>query len=388
MIPRALAPRLQTLAAQYPVVTVTGPRQSGKTTLTRALFADKPYVNLERPDVRRFAAEDPLAFLSQHANGAVIDEVQNVPDLLSYLQVEVDENPAPGRFILTGSRMLELAHGVGQSLAGRTALLKLLPLSVAELAADRALPDADTLIQRGFLPRIHDQGLDPTQALADYFETYVQRDLRELVAVRDLRQFERFVRLCATRTGQLLNQHSLAADAGVSPKTVAAWLSVLEASFIVFLLPPFYANIGRRLVKSPKFYFYDVGLAAFLLGIESPVHVAAHPLRGALFETLVVTEVLKWRFNRGQVNNLNFYRDSNGNEVDIVWQQDDGWRALEVKAGQTLYQEAFKTLSAFAQLQPNTRAGLVYGGNEVQHRGTADAVPWNRVVQWLEEPER
>ncbi|MDP2821307.1 MAG: ATP-binding protein [Sulfuritalea sp.] len=311
-----------------------GPRQSGKTTLTRALFADKPYVNLERPDMRAFAADDPPAFLRQHANGAVIDEVQNVPELLSYLQVEVDENPTPGRFILTGSRMLEVARGVSQSLAGRIALLKLLPLSLAELAADRALPNADTLIQRGFLPRIHDQGLDPTQALADYFETYVQRDLRELVAVRDLRRFERFVRLCATRTGQLLNQNSLASDAGVSPKTVAAWLSVLEACFIVFTLPPFHAKLGKRLVKSPKLYFYDVGLAAFLLGIESPAHVAAHPLRGALFETLVVTEVLKWRFNRGQVNNLHFYRDSNGNEA--------------------------------------------------QHRGTADAVPWQMIAQWLD----
>lgn len=388
MIPRALARRFRTLATQYPVVTLTGPRQSGKTTLTRALFPDKPYVNLERPDVRRYAAEDPLAFLRRYANGAVIDEVQNVPELLSYIQVEVDERPAPGRFILTGSRMLELAHGVSQSLAGRTALLKLLPLSLAELAADRVLPGADTLIQIGFLPRIHDQNLDPSQALADYFETYVQRDLRELIAVRDLRQFERFVRLCATRTGQLLNQHSLAADAGVSPKTAAAWLSVLEASFIVFLLPPFHANIGKRLVKSPKLYFYDVGLAAFLLGIEAPVHVAGHPLRGALFETLVVAEVLKWRFNRGQGNNLNFYRDSNGNEVDLVWQQDNAWRALEIKAGQTLYPEAFKSLSAFAQLQPDTRLGLVYGGDEAQRRGAGDALPWNRVAPWLEDAEQ
>lgn len=384
MIPRTLSARIKQLADQYPVITLTGPRQSGKTTLTRSLFDDKPYVNLERPDIRAFAAADPLAFLHQHANGAVIDEVQNVPELLSYLQVEVDENPTPGRFILTGSRMLEVAHGVSQSLAGRTALLKLLPLSLAELATDRALPDADTLIQRGYLPRIHDQGLDPTQALADYFQTYVQRDLRELVAVRDLRQFERFVRLCATRTGQLLNQNSLAADTGVSPKTVGAWLSVLEASFIVFMLPPFHANLGKRLVKSPKLYFYDVGLAAFLLGIESPSHVAAHPLRGALFETLVVTEVLKWRFNRGQVNNLHFYRDSNGNEVDLVWQQDDSWRAVEVKAGQTLYPEAFNTLTAFAKLQPGTRAGLIYGGIEAQQRGAADAVPWQMIAPWLD----
>ncbi|MFP4226818.1 MAG: ATP-binding protein, partial [Desulfobacterales bacterium] len=290
LIPRTIETVLQRLAGQYPVITMTGPRQSGKTTLCRTAFAYKPYVNLEAPDIRQFARDDPRGFLAQYPDGAVLDEIQRAPDLVSYIQPLVDEDQREGRFIMTGSQQFEVSDTVNQSLAGRTALVKLLPFSLEELQSAIKLPDIDSLILHGFYPRIWDKQLDPTQALGDYFETYIERDLRQLATIKDLNLFERFIRLCAGRIGQLLNLSSLANDAGVSHTTAGNWISILEASYILFLLPPYHRNISKRLVKSPKLYFYDVGLAAFLLGIENARQISRDPLRGNLFENMVIVE--------------------------------------------------------------------------------------------------
>ena len=300
MIEREITPRLTTLFRQYPFVTVTGPRQSGKTTLCRAAFPGLEYANLEAPDQRDFAESDPKGFLAQFSAGAILDEIQRVPELLSYLQVVADERGGNGLFVLTGGKHFRLTDAISQSLAGRTALLRLLPFSMTERRRAGAPGAVDEILYSGFYPRIIDQRLDPTQALADYFETYVERDVRRLGEIRNLSSFQRFVRLCAGRVGQLINLSSLGGDAGVSHTTARDWLTVLEAGYIPFPLPPYYANLGKRLVKSPKLYFCDVGLAAYLIGIENAGQVATHPLRGALFENAVAAEVLKHRFNRGQ----------------------------------------------------------------------------------------
>ena len=319
MIEREITPRLASLFQQYPFVTVTGPRQSGKTTLCRGAFPHLAYANLEAPDQREFASSDPRGFLSQFPEGAIIDEVQHVPDLLSYLQVIGDERGRPGLFVLTGSEQLRLSNAVSQSLAGRTALLRLLPFSLAERRQTGASDQVDDILYSGFYPRILAQGLEPRQALGDYFETYVERDVRRLGEVRNLTSFRTFVRLCAGRVGQLINLTSLGSDAGVSHTTAKEWLTVLEASYIIFQVPPFHANIRKRLIKSPKFYFYDVGLASYLNGIERPEQIATHPLRGPLFENAVVAEALKHRFNRGREHNLSFFRDAQGLECDLLY---------------------------------------------------------------------
>ncbi|MDA8163702.1 MAG: ATP-binding protein [Desulfobacteraceae bacterium] len=365
-------PVLHRLAAQYPVVTVTGPRQSGKTTLCRAAFPDKPYVNLESPDTREFARNDPRGFLATYRAGAILDEIQRVPDLPSWLQPLVDEDQAPGRFILTGSQQFEVMTNVTQSLAGRSALLKLLPLSMEELPGERSASDIDRLLLTGFYPRIHDAGLDPTQALGDYLETYVERDIRQLINLKDLALFDRFVRLCSGRVGQLLNLQGLGSDVGVSHTTARNWLTLLEASYVIFLLPPWHTSIAKRQVKSPKLYFYDVGLAAYLLGAENETHVNRHPLRGNLFENLVVTEALKYRYNRGKRSNLSFWRDARGNEVDLLVEHGPEVMPVEIKAGATVANDWLKGLRAFRDRLPTATSGaLVYGGGEMQRRSEA-----------------
>lgn len=385
MIERHLLPVLLSRAEKQPVVTVTGPRQSGKTTLCRQAFPHKPYTNLERPDLREFARSDPRGFLAQFPTGAVIDEIQRVPDLLSWIQVDVDEHPTPGRFILTGSHQFELSRHIAQSLAGRTALLKLLPLSMAELQAAGTALEVDTLIRMGGYPRIHVEQLDPAMALGDYFETYVQRDLRELVQLRHVVQFEKFVRLAAGRTGQLLNLQSLAADVGVSGHTARDWITWLEASYIVFRLPPWFANIGKRLVKSPKLYFYDVGLAAWLVGITAHRHVATHPLRGNLFENLVVLEVLKSIHNSGSKSDLHFYRDSAGREADVVLEHGGQMTLVEIKSAATIAPDAMRSITAIKHTLGERVNGsaLIYGGDDPQQRRDFDAVPFTNVRAWL-----
>lgn len=386
VLQRHIQPVLLARASALPVVTVTGPRQSGKTTLCRATFSDKPYVNLERPDNREFARSDPKAFLAQWPEGAVLDEIQRVPALLSWIQAEVDEHPAPGRFILTGSHQFDLGHHVSQSLAGRTALLRLLPLSVAELKDAGADTDIDTLIHAGGYPRIHADRLDPAAVLGDYFETYVQRDLRELVAIRQVAQFERFVRLVAGRVGQILNMQSLAGDVGVSGHTVREWISLLETSYIVFRLPPWFANIGKRLIKSPKLYFHDTGLAAWLIGITRRAHLSSHPLRGALFENLAVLEVLKAQHNAGLRPNLHFYRDSAGNEVDLLLEDGNAIELVEIKSALTIAGDAMRTaLSIRRLLGDRVKAcALVYGGAALQVRSDFTARPVATIRSWLQ----
>ena len=381
MITRNIAPLLQQLATQYPVITLTGPRQSGKTTLAKALFPDKPYVTLEDPDVRRFATDDPRGFLASYQRGAVFDEIQRVPQLASYLQGVVDADPQPGRFFLTGSHQFELMTQVSQSLAGRTAVLRLLPFTLAEVQRMPGRAPASDLAQTlltGFYPRIHDRGLDPSQALADYFATYVERDLRQLAAVHDLQRFERFVRLCAGRTGQLLNLNSLGNDAGVSHVTARAWIDLLQTSYIVYLLPPWFVNTGKRLIKSSKLYFYDVGLASWLLGLRTSDQVARDPLWGSLFENFVIMEAMKDRLNAGESAEMYFYRDSEGNEVDLLLPTGGKMHAIEIKAGATVNPDYFKGLKNFAAHHPLVVAGgsVIFGGAQGQQRSDWPVHSW------------
>lgn len=372
-------------ATHYPVVTVLGPRQSGKTTLCQMAFPDKPYVNLEQPDVREFAQQDPKAFLGQFQEGAVLDEIQNVPSLLSWIQVLTDADPRKGRFVLTGSHQLQVSAQVTQSLAGRTAVLELLPLSLSELAAANDLStgkpaDVNGLMLQGGYPRIHAQSMPPEVMLSDYFATYVERDVRQLINLRHLREFGQCVRLLAGRTGQLLNQTSLGNEVGVSSNTITQWLSILEASFLVFSLAPWSVNIGKRLVKSPKIYFYDVGLACWLLGIKTVEQLQHHPLRGALFENLVVLEVLKSLRNRGLRDLLYFFRDSNGLEIDLLRDHADGLQLVEIKASQTVSSPLFKNLRTVSALLGDRVKSqhLIYGGSERQDRTGVEVLPYGQ----------
>jgi len=376
------------LFGKYPVVTITGPRQAGKTTLARECFAALPYVNLEALDVREFARSDPRQFLGLYPDGAVLDEIQRVPELLSYVQPLVDEVGRPGQYVLTGSHQFELLQGISQSLAGRTALLTLLPLALEELAERGQALRLEELLFRGFLPRLHVSDLPPRQALSDYYATYVERDLRQLVRVKDLQTFDRFVRLCAGRVGQLLNAAALGSDAGVSHTTAREWLSLLEASYVVWLLPPWHSNSGKRLVKSPKLYFHDVGLASHLLGIEAAGQLSTHPLRGALFENLVLSETLKFRVHRGLSRQLHFYRDSTGNEVDLLYPLGGSWLPVEIKSGQTVASDYFRGLAAFERAEGEAPGRLVvYGGEAEQPRTAGRVVPWRQwsavLREWL-----
>lgn len=384
MIARDLAPVLQQAARQYPVVTLTGPRQSGKTTLCQALFPHLPYLSLEDPDTRRFAAEDPRGFLAQYRAGAVLDEFQRVPELPSYLQGVVDLDARPGRFILTGSQQFELMAQVSQSLAGRTAVLRLLPFSMRELARpqQRWVPDMTQTLLTGFYPRIHDRGLNPSQALGDYFATYVERDVRQLTAVHDLQRFERFVRLCAGRVGQILNLTSLGNDAGVAQSTARAWMDLLQSSYIIHLLPPWFTDTGKRLVKSPKLYFFDTGLACWLLGLREASQVGRDPALGHLFENLVIIEALKERFNRAESAPLYFYRDSTGNEVDLLIPNGEQMHAVEIKAGATVNPDYFRGIDQFTKAFPQAAVSgqVIYGGEQGQQRSRWPVVSWRALA--------
>ena len=365
IVARLLENPARSLFAKYPILTITGPRQSGKTTLCREVFSDLNYVSLESPDQREFAIRDPRGFLGRLEGGAILDEIQRVPELVSYIQEVVDESRRNGVFVLTGSQQFRASEAIRQSLAGRTGTLRLLPFSIGEAAQLRPDMDPDGMLYSGFYPRIYDQDLNPTQALGDYFETYVERDVRQLSGIRNRSGFRTFVRLCAGRVGQLLNLQGLGNDAGVSHTTARQWLSVLEASYLVFVLPALHAKISKRLIKSPKLYFFDVGLATYLLGIENKNQIYTHPLKGGLFENLVVVEALKHRYNRGLRSNLLFYRDSAGNEVDLVCSFADRKIGIEIKAGATVTGSFFDGLHRLSRALPEPLAStmLVHGGD-------------------------
>jgi predicted AAA+ superfamily ATPase len=384
MIDRDLASTLLRAAGQFPAVTLTGPRQSGKSTLCRGLFPGKPYANLEAPDIRSFAADDPRAFLAQFPDGAILDEVQRTPELPSYLQGLIDDDPTPGRWILTGSQNLALVASVSQSLAGRSAVLHLLPLARSEVVRFEQHPGSlDATLLAGGYPRIFDRGLDPADWLRSYVATYIERDVRTISNIGDLVTFQRFVELCAGRTGQLLNYSSLASDCGVSQPTAKAWLSVLETSFIAFRLPAFHSNQRKRLVKMPKLHFYDTGLACWLLGIRTADQLRSHPLRGAIFETWVVSEVLKHRTNSGLSGGLSFYRDKDGVEADLVIEDGGRLTAIEAKAAATASRSLFDgTGRVRGLLQATGRevdSIVVYGGDETQKRSDSTLTPWHHL---------
>lgn len=378
LIQRDIHPELVRLAGQYPVITIIGPRQSGKTTLSRMAFPDKPYVSLEQLSLRDYALQDPQGFLNDYAkDGAVLDEIQRAPGLLSEIQVRVDAAPErKGVYIITGSHQFLLMESVTQSLAGRTAILKLLPFCYRErYKPETDLPALSDLLFEGFYPRISADGLNPTEALSFYVTTYVERDVRELMAIRDLAVFSRFLRLCAGRTGQILNVSSLASDAGINHNTARSWLSLLEAGFIITLLQPHHENFNKRLIKSPKLYFWDVGLACYLLGIEHPQQVTYHPLVGALFETWVVTELMKQRLNRVREPRLYYWRDNAGHEVDLLFDKPDGIVPIEIKLGATIQQGALKGLDYYRAINNKACSGIIInGGTELQQRGSGTRI--------------
>lgn len=364
MIPRIMAETLSTAAGEYPVVTLTGPRQAGKTTLVRAVFPEHRYCNLEDPELRRMASEDPKQFFHLHKGPLILDEIQRVPELLSWIQVRVDEEKSKGAFILTGSHQLRLHEAVTQSLAGRTSLLRLLPLSIRELEASGASVEKNELLYKGCLPRIHVDALSPSAAYANYFRTYVERDVRQLMELRNQQLFETFMRLLAGRVGQPLNLSGLAGDVGVSATTLKQWLSILEASFVVFRLPPYYRTFGKRLVKSPKIYFTEPGLACWLLGIESASEAARDPLHGNLFENLVVAEAFKARLNAGREPRLYFWQDSHRNEVDLVFEQQRKLIPIEIKSAMTWHRYLAANLLKFQRGVPDAKSGFVlYAGD-------------------------
>jgi predicted AAA+ superfamily ATPase len=383
MITRHLAGVVRSYARGFKIVAILGPRQSGKTTLARALFGNKPYVNLEDPDERQFAADDPRGFLARFPKGAVIDEAQHCPPLFSYLQTRVDASPRRGQFVLTGSQQFGLMEHISQTLAGRVGTVDLLPFSYVELRDAGLAPVSveDAMFCGGYPPLFDKPRVGPVRWLNSYLRTYVERDVRQVVNVRDLSVFRRFLGLCAGSAGQMLNTVRLGADCGVSHNTVRAWMSVLEAGFVVFQLPPHHQNFRKRLVKTPKLYFYDSGLLVRLLGIEEPAQLRVHPLRGAIFENWVVVELLKACLNRGEEPRLFFWRDNVGNEVDVLRDRGTRLHAWECKSGMTYVPEWVAGLQSWGRLAAK-KAGalhLVYGGNESFIRGGVRVLSWRDV---------
>ncbi|MBO7089944.1 MAG: ATP-binding protein [Lentisphaeria bacterium] len=394
MIERHLSSNIREAATQYPIVAVTGPRQSGKTTLCRSLFPDYTYVNLEKPDTRQFATEDPNGFLAQFKKPVILDEVQRVPELFSYIMVMADERNEMGQFILTGSQNFHLQEAISQSLSGRCSLMKLLPLSHRELAG---LPPRDIFeiekwdipetsgqapfehVFRGSYPPIYDRKINPTNWLSQYTQSYLERDIRALVNVSDLETFERFLRLAAGRTGQILNMDSLAGDCGVSPVTVKRWLSLLQASYIVFLLRPHQKNFNKRLTKSPKLYFYDTGLVCYLLNIRDAETLALHSQRGAIFETYVVSEFVKTCMNAGVEPPLYFWRDSQGHEIDLMIENGEDLFPIEIKSGQTVNGSMFNGLNFWRKLSGTEKGMRCYGGSESYDRNGFSVRAWDAI---------
>ena len=396
MIRRTLQPILRSLACEYPVLTLTGPRQSAKTTLARSAFPQYSYVNLEDPDQREFATQDPRGFLGQFPGKVILDEVQRTPDLFSFVQAAVDRDNPRGKFILTGSQNFLLMRKISQSLAGRAAISHVLPFSMAELEGrqplslsqiGRQLPrqtdstrtDLMEVMFGGFYPPIHDRGHAPGQWLANYYQTYVERDVREVLNVGDIEAFGRFIRLCAGRNGQLLNLSSLANDCGITHTTARRWISVLEASFLIILLRPHHKNFSKRMIKSPKLYFLDTGFLCYLLRIRSPEDLRIHSSRGAVFESLVISELLKNYFHQGKESDLYFWRDSGGHEVDVLIDSGKELLPIEIKSGETIASDFFGGLHYWLGLtgEEKAPAALIYGGDSSMRRSGVAVYPWS-----------
>ncbi len=381
LIVRILQEKLQALRAQFPVLSLLGPRQSGKTTLARHTFSNYQYVNLEELDIRQFALEDPRGFLDSHSRGEglILDEIQNTPNLLSYLQVRVDNDPKPGFYVLTGSQNILLNQHISQTLAGRIAIVTLLPLSIEELGSH--LPhDLAAFLFRGGYPSLYAKKMDPNDWYKGYIQTYVERDVRQIRNIADLSLFQKFIKLCAGRIGQLLNLNSLSDDCGVSLNTIKAWMFILEASYIVFCLQPHYKNFSKRLIKTPKLYFYDTGLAAHLLGIESPAMLEQHYLRGGLFESMILSDLIKHRYNLGKFSNLYFWRDKSGLEIDCLVERGEQLIPIELKSGKTISPDFFDSLQRFCELAnlPTNSGSIIYGGDEEQNRSKGRVLSWRK----------
>ena len=386
MISRIAEKTIRNLLRGFPIVTLTGPRQSGKTTLARAVFKNKPYASLEEPDLRQAASEDPRSFLARFPKGAVLDEVQRCPGILSYLQTRVDTDGRMGLYILTGSQQFGLMSGITQSLAGRTAFVELLPFATRELTGAGKLPaNIDAMMLTGGYPPIYDRALEPASWYSAYVTAYVERDVRQMLQIHELETFQRFVRLCAGRTGQLLNFSSLATECGITHNTAKAWISVLEASYLIFLLRPHSVNFNKRMIKMPKLYFYDAGLAAWLLGIRTTEQIITHPLRGNIFETFIISELIKSKLNFGEKPSFFFWRDSNGNEVDLIVEQGINLMPIEIKSGRTLTHEAFAGLEKWRTLAGKKAVlpALIYGGDESYTQKGIKVIGWKECGQLL-----
>lgn len=387
MLHREAEPLLRKLARQFKAVAVVGPRQSGKTTLVRAVFPEKRYASLENPDVRALATDDPRGFLDQFPEGGVLDEVQRVPHLFSYLQQILDDRPERGRFILTGSDHFLLQENISQSLAGRIAYLDLLPFTLNELPAGALIGPDDGVLKGGY-PPIHDGVTDRAIWFANYIRTYVERDVRQISNITNLHLFGRFMRLCAGRTGQLLNMSNLAAETGMDNKTIASWIGVLESSFIIRLLRPYHVNYNKRVVKTPKLYFLDTGLACALLGIMDTAQLALHPLRGSLFENLVVAEFIKRLGHQGRLAHTWFWRDHKGREIDLLVEEGRQLTPVEIKSGRTVHPDFFNGLAYWSMLSGDPGGVLVYGGDDRQVRSNGIRVlPWNGLFEAIGEPQ-
>lgn len=362
MIKRIAQQEVLELSKQFKIVSVVGPRQSGKTTLVKATFPEKEYVNFENPDIRLFAAQDPRGFLNNYLDGAIFDEIQRVPEIFSYIQQIVDENNSMGQYIFTGSNNFLIQENISQSLAGRVGYLYLLPLSIDEIKAVNY--SLNELMYTGFFPSLYQQeAIKAYKWYDNYIRTYIERDVRLVKNINNLLNFEKFVRLLAARIGQLLNLSSLAVEVGVDVKTIQSWISVLEVGFVVYRLKPFHENFNKRLVKMPKIYFYDTGLVTALLNIQNPSDLQYHYIRGALFENLVINELLKMKFNAGQINNLYFWRDNTGNEIDIIIDQNPPL-TIEIKSGETVTDKYFKSLKYWNKLSKKSGGIVIYGGEK------------------------
>jgi hypothetical protein len=383
MIERTLTIKMIALAKKFQVITLTGPRQSGKTTLVKAAFPTLSYVSLEEPDIRQIALTDPRGFLSNYTNGAILDEIQNTPDLFSYIQSLVDENRNI-QFVLTGSSNFLLMERISQTLAGRTVVLHLLPFSFDEL--NQTADQYETQIFKGHYPRIYDRDIDPTDFYPAYIQTYIERDVRLIKNIGDTNAFIRFTQLCAGRVGQLLNYSSLANDAGISPNTAKAWLSILESSYILYRLQPYYRNFSKRLVKSPKLYFYDTGVACSLLGIHDQNQVSLHYLKGALFENLIINEFIKRNFHRGENRYPYFWQDNHGKEIDCILVNGEKATPVEIKAGKTMSASYFDNLRYWRALasMPENQGFVVYGGEQSVQTSAGEFVSWRHLERILD----